>query len=104
MILGRNSSSRAEKRCAFRQIAPSAEISRAGVAMDPASRQARNGRTVDAALCSVMLDEELAKLRDAAGDGGRYDDAAKLFRELVEAPTFPEFLTLPAYDIITTDA
>ena len=51
-----------------------------------------------------MLDEELAKLRDAAGDGGRYDDAAKLFRELVEAPTFPEFLTLPAYDIITTDA
>jgi malate synthase len=63
-----------------------------------------DGRTVDAALCSVMLDEELAKLRDAAGDSGRYEDAAKLFRELVEAPTFPEFLTLPAYDVITTDA
>jgi malate synthase len=24
-------------------------------------------------------------------------------RELVEAPTFPEFLTLPAYDLITAD-
>src|SRR5207302_10579754 len=34
-----------------------------------------DGRIVDAALCSVMLDEELAKLRKAAGDGGRYDDA-----------------------------
>ncbi len=56
---------------------------------------------VDAALCSVMLDEELAKLREAAADGGRYDDAANLFRQLVEAPTFPEFLTLPAYDLIT---
>lgn len=41
--------------------------------------------------------------REAAGNGGRYDDAAKLFRELVEAPTFPEFLTLPAYDTITAD-
>jgi malate synthase len=50
-----------------------------------------------------MLDEELAKLPEAAGDGGRYNDAAKLFRELVEAPTFLEFLTLPAYDLITAD-
>ena len=25
---------------------------------------------------------------------------AKPFRELIEAPTFPEFLTLPAYDMI----
>ena len=47
-----------------------------------------DGRTVDAALCSAMLDEELAKLREAARDGGRYDDAADLFRQLVEAPSF----------------
>jgi hypothetical protein len=33
-----------------------------------------------------------------------YDDAADLFRQLVEAPSFPEFLTLPAYDLITADA
>jgi hypothetical protein len=29
-------------------------------------------------------------------EDGRYDDAARLFRELIEAPAFPEFLTLPA--------
>jgi malate synthase len=66
-----------------------------------------DGRTIDAALCRAVLDEELVKLREAAGDeaylGGRYEDAAKLFRELIEAPAFPEFLTLPAYDMITAD-
>jgi hypothetical protein len=50
-----------------------------------------------------MLDKKLAKLRDAAGDGGRYDNAANLFRQLVEALNFPEFLTLAAYDLITAD-
>ena len=84
--------------------AATAEISRAQL-WQWIRRRARieDDRTVDAALCNAMLDEELAKLRDAAGDGGRYDDAAELFRELVEAPSFPEFLTLPAYDLITTD-
>ncbi len=57
----------------------------------------------DAALCRAVLDEELAKLRKAAGDSGRYDDAARLFRELIEAPAFHEFLTLPAYEMITAD-
>jgi malate synthase len=61
-------------------------------------------RTIDAALCCAFLDEELAKLREAATEGGRYEEAAKLFRELIEAPTFPEFLTLPAYDMITAEA
>ncbi len=66
-----------------------------------------DGRRVDTALCRAVLDEELAKLREAAGDrayeDGRYDDAARLFRELIEAPAFPEFLTLPAYDIIIAE-
>ena len=30
---------------------------------------------------SGMLDKKLAKLPDAAGDGGRYDNAANLFRD-----------------------
>jgi malate synthase len=59
-----------------------------------------NGRTIDRALCRAMLGEELAKLDDAARSG-RYQDAAKLFGELIESDTFPEFLTLPAYDMIT---
>ena len=60
-----------------------------------------DGRIIDTALCCAVLDEELAKLRESAPEGGRYDTAAKLFRKLIEAPTFPEFLTLPAYDMIT---
>jgi malate synthase len=66
-----------------------------------------DGRKIDAAICCAVLDEELAKLREAAGaeayDGGRYEDAARLFRDLIEAPSFPEFLTLPAYDMIVAE-
>ncbi len=60
-----------------------------------------DGRVVDAELCRAVLDEELTKLRGSADDGNRYEDAADLFRELIEAEAFPEFLTLPAYDLIT---
>jgi malate synthase len=59
-----------------------------------------DGRVIDAALCRKILDEELAKLRETTEGHGRYEDAATLFRELIEAPTFPEFLTMPAYDMI----
>ena len=66
-----------------------------------------DGRTIDAALCRAMLDEETAKLRELAGEAayrhGRYEDAARLFRELIEAPEFPEFLTIPAYDMIVAE-
>lgn len=64
-----------------------------------------DGRPIDAALCQIVLVEELGKLRLAVGDeayrNGRYHDAATLFRELIEAPQFAEFLTLPAYDLLT---
>jgi len=66
-----------------------------------------DGRLIDAALCDAVLDEELAKLRAASGEeayrGGRFDAAAGLFRELIEAANFPEFLTLPAYDKIVAE-
>ncbi len=66
-----------------------------------------DGRSIDAALCRTVLDEELGRLREAAGNAAyrrdRYEDAARLFRELIEAPAFPEFLTLPAYDLIVAD-
>jgi malate synthase len=62
-----------------------------------------DGRTIDAALCRKALDDELIKLRETAGSPGRYEDAAELFRKLIEAPAFPEFLTMPAYDMITSD-
>jgi malate synthase len=63
-----------------------------------------DGRVVDVATCRQIVEEELAKTRTMVGaerfDKGRYGDAAKLFRELIEAPDFVEFLTLPAYDLV----
>jgi malate synthase len=84
--------------------AATAEISRAqiwqwirhGVRLD-------DGRTIDRALCRNLLDEELTKMC-AARSNGCYTAAAKLFSELIEAPAFPEFLTMPAYDMITAAA
>jgi malate synthase len=61
-----------------------------------------DGRAIDGALCRKLLDEERAK-RQETGRGGRDEEAARLFRELIEAPTFPEFLTLPAYDMILAE-
>jgi malate synthase len=58
------------------------------------------GRTIDTALCRKLLDYELERLRET-GRGGRYEDAARLFADLIEAAAFPEFLTVPAYDMIT---
>jgi malate synthase len=61
-----------------------------------------DGRTVDLPLCRKVLDEELQKLKAHAGqeafDKGRYGDAASIFMSLIEAPQFPEWLTIPAYE------
>ena len=62
-----------------------------------------DGRAVDLALCHLLLDEELAKLKSQAGDDHRYDDAAAIFRELIAAPAFPEWLTIPAYEKIVAE-
>jgi malate synthase len=82
--------------------AATAEISRAQVwQWIRHGAKLEDGRAVDMALCRKALDEELATLRETTQGSSRYQDAAKLFSELIDAPTFPEFLTLPAYDIIT---
>jgi malate synthase len=50
-----------------------------------------------------MIPEELAKIRTLLGDAfaqGRYREAAEIFAELVDADTFVEFLTVPAYERI----
>jgi malate synthase len=88
--------------------AATAEISRAQVwQWIRHGAKLADGRAVDAALCRAMLDEELQKLRAASGDeaydSGRFAEAAQLFRELIEAPHFVEFLTVPAYDLITAN-
>ncbi len=81
--------------------AATAEISRAQIwQWIRHGAKLEDGRTVDMALCRGILDEELAKLRASNRSGG-YEKAAELFRQLTEAPAFPEFLTLPAYERIT---
>jgi malate synthase len=83
--------------------AATAEISRAQVWQWLRHRaKLEDGRTVDAVLCLAMLEEEFARLRDRVS-AGRYEEAASLFRDLIRAPTFSEFLTIPAYDMITAD-
>jgi malate synthase len=85
--------------------AATAEISRTqvwqwthhGAALD-------DGRPVTADLVRTILDEEIAKLREAYGDdfvdGGRFADAADIFVTVALAEEFPNFLTLPAYDVL----
>jgi malate synthase len=58
-----------------------------------------DGRTVNVALVESLITAELARQKTAV-DAARYaayEKAADLMRELVQAPRFVEFLTLPAY-------
>ncbi|HEV2264690.1 MAG TPA: malate synthase A [Stellaceae bacterium] len=88
--------------------AATAEISRAQVWQWIRHKaKLADGRVVDTALCRRLLDEELTKLKatvgDAAYESGRYRDAARIFAALIEAPRFPEWLTVPAYEQLLRD-
>jgi malate synthase len=87
--------------------AATAEISRAQVwQWRRHGARIEGGPVIDAALVGRLLEEELAKIRKSVGDerfgAGRYAEAAALFRDLVLAEEFTEFLTLPAYERVTT--
>lgn len=60
-----------------------------------------DGRTVDAALVEAITREEMHKLRERLGpgrfDGGRFEEATRLFLEMMTSRDFDEFLTLVAY-------
>jgi malate synthase len=62
-----------------------------------------DGRKVTREMVAAMIPEEVAKIRALLGPAygdGRYDDAAKIFADLVDNDAFVEFLTLPAYERI----
>ena len=63
-----------------------------------------DGRAVDAALVRELLASEMASVRAEVGparyEGGRFTDAIALFERLIFSPTFEEFLTVPAYELL----
>jgi malate synthase len=63
-----------------------------------------DGRTVTADLVRQVLDEETAKIKAAVGPDtwskGRPADTRKVFEQVVLAQDLPEFLTVPAYELI----
>ncbi len=64
-----------------------------------------DGRTVDTPLVESIIADELKKQKVAvnAVRYSAYEKAADLMRELVSAPQFVEFLTLPAYQRVLKD-
>lgn len=63
-----------------------------------------DGRKVTLDLVLSVLDEELEKIKAVVGEefynNGRFEDAAVLFKNLIEQDEFVEFLTLPGYEQI----
>ncbi|HUB53001.1 MAG TPA: malate synthase A [Terracidiphilus sp.] len=59
-----------------------------------------DGRVIDAPLVESLIEAELARQKSAvdATRLGAYKKAADLMRELIRAPRFIEFLTVPAYE------
>ncbi|MEI9985027.1 MAG: hypothetical protein WDN69_18605 [Aliidongia sp.] len=91
------------------EVAATAEISRAQIwQLRKHKAHLEDGRLVDSALIRALLDDEIGKIRSgldaAAWARFRYDDAAKLFLDLVENDVFEEFLTLPAYRMVSEAA
>ena len=59
-----------------------------------------DGRKVTAEMFDQVLNEELAKITEPADDYAteKFNQAAKLFRDITVSDEFTEFLTLPAYE------
>jgi malate synthase len=64
-----------------------------------------DGRKVTKRLVRQLLAEELPRIRKLRGHeasgAGKYEDAARLFEEITTRDEYMEFLTLPAYELIT---
>jgi malate synthase len=64
-----------------------------------------DGRKVTNELVRGMIQEELKRIREERGDTrfaeGKFDEARRLFDELVAGETLEEFLTLKAYDLLS---
>jgi malate synthase len=64
-----------------------------------------DGRKVTLELFRTVLAEELRKLQGKPGAGGsRFDEAAWLLDQLVADDEFADFLTIPAYQIVSAES
>jgi malate synthase len=65
------------------------------------------GEAVTPEMVRTVADQELGRMREEFGDeifgAGRFREAADLFDQVALADTFPEFLTLPAYDHLSSN-
>jgi malate synthase len=59
-----------------------------------------DGRKVSADMVRAMIPEELAKVKQVAGDTPTYTRAAEIFERMATGEDFAEFLTLPLYEEI----
>ena len=65
-----------------------------------------DGRPIDEALVRHLIGEEMAKLKQVIGSdrytNGHFAEAIDLFLKVAVPPEFIDFLTLPAYQRVTT--
>ena len=63
-----------------------------------------DGQILDDALLDQLIEEEFASLHatldPAQWANGRFDEARTLLRDLVTTTDYPEFLTIPAYELL----
>ena len=86
--------------------AATAEISRAQIWQWLRHRAAlEDGTAVTQPLVERLTAEEFARVRDEVGaarfDGGRFDQARALFVRVATSDELEDFLTLPAYEVLT---
>ena len=81
--------------------AATAEISRSQLWQWIHHGVAVEGRCLTRATVAGLIDSQTRNLATEFPDG-RWDDAARLLCDIVLAPDFAPFLTLPAYDILET--
>jgi malate synthase len=55
-----------------------------------------DGRTVTEAMVLDLIEDEMQPL-----SGGEFATARRLFTDLATAPTCRDFLTVPAYEVLT---
>jgi malate synthase len=86
--------------------AATAEISRAQIWQWVHNKaKLSDGRVVDAPLVESMIANELSQQKSSVDETrySAYEKAANLMRDLILAPQFTEFLTLPAYERVLRD-